>query len=475
MPVIRISKLSYTYESQTEPAIRDISLSIAAGEWVSLVGPGGSGKTTLCSLLCGLLQGWPGGSIDGELLINGQDRTHSTATDVAGEIAMIPGDAESSLVLEYVEDELAFGPENLCVPSNEIERRIDEGLAAVGMFGVRKRRTSELSGGQQQRISIASVLTMQPGILVLDNAEANLDAPSVERLQTALCELHAQGHTIVTASTRLNPSSKADRIIVLDGGRIAWEGATEELIGKHGGQLIQLGVLPEVKDEAVGINPIRQGTPLLKLDRLSFGYGSSRGSKPQPVLRNLSMELYEGEILALLGPNGVGKTTLAKLLAGLLPPPLGAISLCGKDIAQISPGELARTVGFVFQRPEHQFLADTVLDECLIGPDLYIDEEKKQLAEQWLWKFGLADYKHMNPYRLQSAEKRMLNLLTAMMRQPNLLILDEPTSGLDYRSTDALMRHCAEYIGQNSGKAILMITHDIEAVQRWATRAMELG
>lgn len=468
---IELHNVSYTFKDEIEPAIQDINFAVQQGEWVSIVGPGGSGKTTLCELLCGALQYWPGGLFQGKIQVGGHDMSEVAAGRLAEVVGVVFQDPDSGLIHEYVEDELAFGPENLFVAPDEIEKRIQESLLSVDFPEARQLRTSELSGGQKQRISIASVLTLCPKIFIFDNVSANLDASAAKKLVATLRKLHDQGHTLITASSRMDDACSSDRVIILEKGRLIVDGSRARLNSDYNDILTHLGCVPctnEVKYTAKLEEPsLIKSEPLLQVKQLSFEYPTRHLKENKFVLNNVHINLYKNDILAVMGPNGSGKTTFGKLLVGLLPPPQSSIWIHGRDVTACSVQEMASTVGYLFQNPEHQFVTDTVWDECVFG---LIQTGQKSashsLGEQILRRFGLYAYRDLSPYRLSAADKQLLNLASTLILQPDLVILDEPTAGLDYAKTDLFMSHCANYAHQ--GKAVLFITHDTYAAHRWS-------
>lgn len=484
--VIQFHDVSYFYERGTAPAIKDIDLRVHAGEWVWIVGSNGSGKTTLCQLLTGLLPLQEGRLSKGEIRLDGQVQSTSEAARLAEIIGTVGQDPDAQLIQETVEDELAFGPENLRIKPETIMQRIDSALRQVKMEEQRYRRTSELSGGQKQRIAIASVLTMQPRVLVFDDVTASLDLDAANQFLSVLAALHRQGHTIVITSVRMDDRllRLADRLIVLDQGRIVADGSPSDVLTGERFRLIQAGCdrieQSQPNPPASSVGAYRSQHPIVSVENLTFRYKQRRkdGMDPTPVLREVSFEVHTGDIVAVLGPNGTGKTTLGKLIAGLLHPDSGKIVFNKNGAA--SDRFVRPPAGYVFQNPEHQFIADTVIGEYLFGlklkyglqpwdaPSAALREE----AENELRKYGLYEKKHLHPVQLSAGEKRLLCVAAAMIMEPDVIIMDEPTAGLDYRGTDQLMGWCEDYAKQ--GKAIILITHDSYVVERFANKRFTL-
>ena len=478
-PILRARELEFTYPGQREAAVRGISFDIRPGEWLWIAGGGGSGKTTLVRLLCGMLNLWPGGQANGSLLYEGREMIHAATKDWAGHIGAVFQDPESGLIHETVEDELAFAPENLGLDPEEIGRRLAEAESFLNIPGILARRISELSGGQQQRVAIASILTMKPRIWLLDDPSANLDAPAAARLMDMLRELHRQGHTICLFSSRIHDRAGADRLLILDRGRLIADGPFADTLRKHHAELVRLGCLPPEGGERQPQSAVNPAEPVLEVEHLSFSYGE------RTVLQDVNVSLHAGDFLAVTGPNGSGKTTFGKVLAGLLPAPQGTIRIAGRPLSSYSVREFALTAGYAFQNPEHQFVAPTVLEECvfarLMSENLELGSRGiaalpaaiREEGESWLRRFGLEDKQAMHPQALSAAEKRRLALASLLIVRPKLLVLDEPTAGLDYRSADRLMAAYAEFARE--GGAAVVITHDLAIVRRYATKELALS
>lgn len=486
--VIEFHEVSYCYEGETAPAVDGVHLRIHAGEWVGIVGPNGSGKTTLCQLLSGLLPLQDGQLIKGEIRLNGQVQSPSEAASLAGIIGTVGQDPDSELIQDTVEDELAFGPENLRIDPASIMQRVDSALHQVSLEQQRYRRTNELSGGQKQRVAIASVLTMEPRVLVFDDVTASLDFDAANQFMSVLARLHRQGHTIVMTAARIDERllQLVDRLIILDQGRIRADGLPGEVMASREGRLLHAQAAcdgSEPNQALVAGSFIGDSCgqpPIVRVQNVTFGYKQRQRTVPDPapVLRDVSLDVHAGDIMAILGPNGTGKTTLGKLIAGLLQPDGGSIVFSRKNA--LSDRSSHPPVGYIFQNPEHQFVADTVIGEYLFGLKLREglqpwDAPSTQLqkeAEDQLRKYRLHEKMHLHPIQLSAGEKRLLCVAAAIIMEPEIIIMDEPTAGLDYRSTDQLMGWCVDYA--NQGKAIILITHDSYVIESFANKRLAL-
>lgn len=518
-PALELQEVTYTYEQGKEAVavVRGISLRVAPGEWIAIIGASGSGKSTLTQLMSGYLPRAGGGVREGSVRVGGIDPAEADIADVAKVIGVVFQDPDAQLVQGRVEDETAFGPENLCVPAADIERRVTESLAAVGLSDRRMDAVHDLSGGGRQRTAIASVLSMEPPILVFDEAAASLDPGAKQRQLTLLRELHRQGRTIVTVSGRLDAiAAAAPRLVVLAAGRVLLDGPTGTLLREQRPQLERLGLLPAAASgsaasavacasaphliapagalaiPAAGGVPAtasvtvsstrasaasgstddpRQPTPLLEIRGLSYAYVK----KAKPALRDISLKLLPGEWRLLCGENGSGKTTLSRLIMGLLRPPKGKIFWQGRDTSGKARYDLAADIGYVFQQPEQQFVASSVLDELLysyrkelripVSDDVPDHIYKKALS--MLDAIRLTECKNMSPYMLSGGAKKLLSVASVLIMPKRLYILDEPTAGADYEGGRRLAELCGQAIA--SGASIIMITHEPEMFEREAT------
>lgn len=441
---IDIRDLRIHYPDRDRPAIDELTESIGDGEAVVVTGPSGCGKSTVCRAIAGFIPEMIPARVDGEILLDGRSVWETDSARIAQRVGYIQQDPDAQICTLHVEREVAFGPENLCLPLEEVDARIDECLAAVGIDHLRHRETTDLSGGEKQRLAIASILAMRPKILLLDEPTANLDPDGAKTLFDLLARLREErGMTLVVVEHRIRPLlSMGPRVLVLDRGR---------LVRRHPRERID----PRDMGLRSGGAELRTTSPtadrLLSIDGLTFGYGA-------PLFRNLALDLRRGEVLGVIGPNGGGKTTLLRLIAGLAKPDAGRIE---------APDGVG--MGFVFQHPHHQIFERTVTRELLIDGS----ERRPGELDRWLIEGRLDGLGGVPPLSLSLGEQRRLTLLIALRREPDLLLLDEPFIGQDRRNVDWIVAqiraHCAR------GGGAILVSHDVPLVDALAHRVLYLG
>ncbi len=518
-PDIIIQDLYYAYPPLREgddpvPVLKQVSLRIERGEFVALLGRVGAGKTTLCMALNGLVPHATGGVFRGDVTVTGQNTKKHTVPDLARSVGLVFQDPESQIVQMRVEDEVAFGCENLGIPPAEIEERVTWALQAVGLAEYRERSSLLLSGGEKQRLAIAAMLAMRPQVLVLDEPTASLDPAGKSAVFKVLAELRDHYEiTIVMATQELERIARfADRVLVLHQGQVGLDGPPQEIFqqvarlqewGIGVPQMAELGYLltrragrpyhftamadaykelrlqarkvrmDKIRTPQAAVSPPRprplSDRPQIAVQGVSHTYGDGT-----PALREVNLELYPGEFVALLGPNGSGKTTLAKHLNGLLKPTQGRVLVEYRDTRSTRVADLARLVGYAFQNPDHQIFAPTVQEEIAFGPrmqELPRTIVTQRVAEA-LDRFRLAPYADLPPALLGFGQRRQVALAAIIAAQPKALILDEPTGGLDWRSRQEFMEIVANF--NTLGRTVVLITHDMRVVAEYATRAVVL-
>ena len=429
MALASIDTLSFAYPGSI-PAVRDVSLELHAGEIVGLLGPSGSGKSTLLRALAGLVPHFHGGSFSGRVEVAGLDTRSYGPAALAGTVASVFQDPEDQIVMTRVENEVAFGLENLGVDPEQIWSRTYAALAEVGAVPLAKRRTVELSGGELQRVCLTSALALEPQLLLLDEPTSQLDADGAEMF-LALVE-QARCAVVLSEQRVDRVLAIADRVIMIEEGRIVLDAPVAEARTwlsirrpRYGGGLV--GHDPSL--------PLEIGSPIVRLENIHFAYGSG-----PDVLVGSSLTVHRGEIVALEGPNGSGKTTLAKIAAGLLQPAGGTVTREGRAT-------------YLSQDPGRYLVRETALDEVALGVN-----GDEALAAAALERFGLSFATCRHPRDLSSGERERLGIAAISVSEPDLLVLDEPTRGLDPDRKAALAEWLLDQA--KAGRGILVATHD---------------
>ena len=457
MNAITLTGFGWRHAGRRAWAVRGVDLRVERGERVLLLGPSGAGKSTLLAALAGLLAG-DSGEQEGELRVDG----------LAG---ILFQDPQTQLVMARAGDDTAFGPENLGVPAAEIWPRVSSALRAVGFPYPLDRSTHALSGGEQQRLALAGVLAMRPDVLLLDEPTANLDPAGATLVRTALSALDL---TMVLVEHRVTEALPLiDRVVVLQpGGGVTHDGPPDEIFARYGDHLAADGVWVPGRALPVRRASTPPGHPLLYARQVTVAHR----------LPPTDLDVHAGEALAVLGPNGTGKSTLALVLGGLLAPTTGTVrgtpELAGAESAKAPhrwrAAELARRIGSVFQDPEHQFVTSTVADELALGPRRTgaRPESVTSTVDDLLDRLRLTHLAAANPYTLSGGEQRRLSVATALATAPRLLILDEPTFGQDRRTWTELVDLLAKL--RDDGCALVTVTHDPTFVEALADRTLHL-
>jgi energy-coupling factor transport system ATP-binding protein len=441
MAVALADRLTFTYPEAGAPALRDVSLEIEPGEVVALLGPSGSGKSTLLRAFAGLVPHFHGGRFEGRVEIAGRDTRSVRPAELAGTVASVFQDPEEQIVLSRVIREVAFGLESIGIASEDIVGRAHEALAAVGSEHLADRPVAELSGGELQRVCLASAVALRPKLLLLDEPTSQLDPAAAG----AFLE-HVAGLGIAVLVSDHRPRrvlEHADRVVFLDGGRVlldATVSAAKDWLGEN--RPIWLGASTNGR---VAV----QTEPVCRLDGVQFAYRAGL-----PVVENVDLELCRGEIVALAGANGTGKTTIAKLAAGLLAPDSGTAELRGR-------------AGMLLQDPTRYSIRERADEEVAVG--VHGDRARARNA---LGALGLAGMEGRHPRDLSSGERERLALASVLVIDPDLLVLDEPTRGVDPQRKVELAELL--YAGANR-RATLLVTHDEDFAHAVADRSIMLG
>jgi energy-coupling factor transporter ATP-binding protein EcfA2 len=468
--MIEIRDLTVRYNEHIT-ALDRLSLSVEPGEFVLLTGPSGCGKSTLARCLNGLIPHCSAASVSGEVKVDGASTGDHSVAGMATRVGLVFQNPSTQLFGSTVAEEVAFGPRNLGLSAQDVSERASFALKATGIEHLRERPTTTLSGGEQQRVAIAAVLSMRPKILVLDEPTSNLDLKGTGAVLSTLDRLRREyGLTILIIEHRLTEAGKyADRMIVMDEGRITLDAPPERIFGDRE-FLSRLGMrYPRRRFSPHGLSLQAEATvlsqpggkPVVELKDVVAGYDGAK------VLREMDLAVYPGEFVALVGDNGTGKTTVARLLAGLLKPECGEVTWD----ASVRNLPLGRRAALLFQNPLDQLFCDSVEEEIAFGPRnfrLYSPQRLDELLEV----SGLSPFKSRNPYALSVGQQQRVALSSVLALDPALLILDEPTMGQDWGSLSRVMDFLTRLNG--NGQSILLVTHDYKLVCRYADRILLL-
>lgn len=450
-----------------------MSVRVPAGACLLVIGPSGSGKSTFGLAVAGLVPRELRADMTGSLTVDGTETRALAPAALASRIGIVFQDPGSQLVMERVEDEVAFGLENRAWPVAAMRTRVPEVIAEVGLSGLERRRSNRLSGGQQQRLALAGVVGPSPGCMVLDEPTANLDPDGAAALFDRLRALRAGGQTtLILIEHHVEEAwPLADLVLALDrDGSVIDVGAPEAVLARSREQMAASGTwLPDGRAAvwpARSASPVAQGEAVVTASDVAFGY-----ERAAPVLLGVDLEIGVGERLALVGANGSGKSTLGRLLAGLLRPDRGTVRLGGDDPSRLPAAVLARRAGYVFQDPESGFLTDRVIDEVMLG----LTEAERASAPTLMTRLGLPleSFARRSPYRLSGGEARRLSLACTLVRSPELLVLDEPTYGQDRLGYEALVSILAMHVDR--GAAVVAATHDERFVADVASRVLTVA
>jgi energy-coupling factor transport system ATP-binding protein len=465
--MIQVSDLSVQYGAIS--ALQNISLEVPAGSCVLVTGPSGCGKSTLARVLSGLIPHAIPAQVQGQVQVAGLDLLAETIPAIAQRVGMVFQRPASQLFHLRVEDEVAFGPRNLCLAEQEVHQRTEWALQAVGLSHLRNEKPSSLSGGQKQCLAIAAALAMRPQVLVLDEPTASLDVPNTRRVIETLAALRAEyGITIVLIEHRLAEAAQlAERVILMEDGSILVDSAPNEVFAdrdlRH-----RLGLRRPANEPSVSWEMLIEGNgnPLPKVEPLLTLEGVSAGFNGHAVIHDVQLSLYPGEFVALVGDNGAGKSTLAMVASGLIKPQSGRVRFMNG--ARPRPG---LDVALLFQDPQEQLFTDTVDEEVGFGPGNYDRFDAGQHA-QILQEADLWDLRSRRPLTLSVGQQQRTALAASLSLRPRLLILDEPTLGQDWGHLQRLMDYIQALNRQ--GAAILLISHDYKLVHHYAHRIILL-
>ncbi|MFU8826285.1 MAG: ABC transporter ATP-binding protein [Brevefilum sp.] len=458
MTWVKIKGFSYTYPGESTPALKDINLDIPQHAFIVIAGRSGSGKSTLGKALAGFLFHDEQPVYQGKIIVNQTDMTHLPLYQASERVAYVQQNPEDQFCTLTVLDEIAFALENACLPSEEIEKRIDQALAVVKGLNLKARLLSTLSGGEKQKIAIASMLALGPDVLILDEPTSNLDPEATQHVFETLHAIRKQKDlTVIIIEHKLAQLMAFDPTFVyMDQGRIVQQNPLNDIPPIH-------------FSSKSNRKALHQTDPILEISHLRVNIGH------HPILKEINLNLCPGEFVALMGPNGSGKSTLLHTIMGFEKPERGSLVAFGKDLCQTKTSALVNDVGFIFQNPDHQLFTQSVWDEAILTVKNLglLDEATKEMARAYLSDIGLADRLQDHPQRLSYGEKRRLNLVAVMLHNPQLLLIDEFLIGQDLPNAHQWMQLLKQYT--RDGHTILMVNHHADLTQAYCDRVIFLS
>ncbi|PKM48065.1 MAG: hypothetical protein CVV03_00410 [Firmicutes bacterium HGW-Firmicutes-8] len=479
--MIKIENFSFWYSGQNKPSLDRINFQISAGEFVVIAGRSGCGKTTLLNCLNGIIPHLLTGRAEGQVIVAGQPVAEVPVHRLSLKVGTLLQNPEAQFFTLTVRDEVAFGLENLGFSPDIIRERVEAALIAVSIQDLADSFLGELSGGQKQRVAIASVLAMQPQVLVFDEPTSDLDPAGKRTVAGLLKKLQADLKTtiIVVEHDLAAVGPMANRLVIMNEGKIVLDDLPQRILGEKSQVIRSLGLkVPGTMEE----NHVREGTPepvchvetgrntgkaVLNVDNVSFTYKNGR-----QALNGVSLELKAGEFLAVAGSNGAGKSTLAYLLAGLYQPRKGRILIRDRELSQLRTVELAQEVGLLFQNPDNQLFCATIEKEVRFGLQNFKLTEAGEVIIWLLNSLGLAQLSGRHPQAVSRGQRQRVALAAVLALQPKLLVLDEPSTGQDWGHLQEMMNLLAEL--RQRGTGILMISHDWDVITGYADRVIVL-
>ena len=521
----------------THRAIDEVNLDIQPGQFIAILGHNGSGKSTLAKHMNAILA-----PTEGTMWVDGKDtKEEDNIWDVRQTAGMVFQNPDNQIIGTVVEEDVGFGPENLGVPTEEIWERVEQSLQSVGMIEYRHHSPNKLSGGQKQRVAIAGVVAMRPKCIVLDEPTAMLDPNGRKEVLRTVEELRKREKvTVILITHYMEEVIGADRVIVMDKGHVVMDGTTREIFSrvellkkyrldvpqvtllayelKQKGFAIPDGILTvdelvaalegcgmktaqvkkvlaggTVRDEAIADQIYgnamttviqenaaqnREQIPILKLKNVSYVYSPDTAYE-RKALKDINLDIYEGQFIGVIGHTGSGKSTMIQHLNGLIRATSGALYYQGENIyaEKYNLRELRNNVGLVFQYPEHQLFEVDVLSDVCFGPKNQglSEEECRERALEALQLVGLPEkYYESSPFDLSGGQKRRVAIAGVLAMKPKVLVLDEPTAGLDPKGRDEILDQIA-YLQKEGDLTVILVSHSMEDIAKYVDRIVVMN
>jgi len=502
---IEVTGFSFSYQGSGAWQLAAVGTGLRRGERLAVMGATGAGKSTLAMALNGLIPHHHHGQVHGSVRVCGLDTAQTPVTEIVRCVGLVMQDPETQITGQTVLGDAAVGPANLGLPKEVVLERAAEALEMVGMGGLEERDATALSGGQKQRLAIAGIIAMRPEILVLDEPTSELDPQATAEVFEVVKRLSADGETSLVMIDHEPEiiAEWADRLLVLDGGRVVYDGPPAGFFADDAAVKAARLRAPQVSEVAIALRergrydgsiPVTLAEASVTLPRFGDAWASlperagSEASSGEVVveaqglghvypggveaLADVDVRIRAGEFVAVLGRNGAGKTTFARHLNGLLRPSSGLLRIAGEDSAGLAIGQLATHVGYVFQNPDHQIFANSVRDEVGYGLKNQGWDADRIAArvDEVLERVDMSSFADRHPFTLGKGQRQRLAVASVLALEPEVLVIDEPTTGQDHAGASSMLELISDL--NASGHTVLMITHDMTLVAEHARRAL---
>lgn len=506
MSIISFKNFNFKYENLKSYTLKNVNLDIESGEKILIAGPSGSGKSTLAHCINGLIPFTYKGSINGELVVEGFKPYEKSIYEVSNYVGTIMQDQDAQFVGLSVGEDVAFSYENNNVSIAEMHSGVKNALNRVGMLPFINETPHSLSGGEKQKVSIAGILTTNAHIMLFDEPLANLDPASTSKALDIIDSIHNNGEkTVIVVEHRIEDviAHNYDKIVLMEAGEIVAIGAPDDILAsdllpkyglreplylevlkKCGIKLTKEDKISKIENsikykdillkEYSNLKPEKKSTkkaPILSLENISFKY-----YKDDPYnIKNVSFNINKGELLAVLGNNGAGKSTIMKIICGINKNKEGNLLLNGKNINKLSIKKRAEAIGYVMQNPNHMITKNLIFDEVAFGlkNSGFSDTEISEKVEETLKICGLHAYRNWPISALSYGQKKRVTIASILVMDPKVIILDEPTAGQDHRNYVAFMKFLE--LLKKRDISIVIITHDMHLALEYADRAVVIS
>lgn len=494
---ISVENLRFTYPDTAHPALDGVAFSQERGTTRFLMGRTGAGKSTLGLCLNGVIPNLQPGEYSGSVAVCGVNPARWPLNQMSEYIGLVFQDFQSQLFCSNVDLEVAFSLENRGVDRQIMRKRVDRWLQELDIAHLRDRDPATLSGGQKQRVALAAVMASEPDVIVLDEATTDLDPPGTDDVFEACERLTGDGRTLLIASHEAERAVDANSLLALADGRVAYEGSPRALlddpqrcrkIGVGVNPLAEIAEALDLRDIPASVEEAEKtlreldarldverfekatgqerdtSAPVIEMEDVNFAYGDLQ------ALRDVTLTVPDGDFLAVLGANGSGKTTMCKMLIGLLRPDSGSVRINGTDIRDHPISEIATEVGYLYQNPDSQIFADTVRAEVAFGPrNMGLEDSViQERVSEALATIELEGYEDSDPFSLTRGERQRVALASILASDPSIIVFDEPTTGLDLPQQQAMFQLLQKL--SDGGRTILMITHHLQMAVQHARR-----